>query len=395
MNVLILTPDAVGSTLLQRLITIYMQFHEYDRPVINLHELTNGLIKYYSPEFNCELLGKPRAGNWGYYQSLEEIVGLLNSVDHYKTSRLAQYHIKNRQDKIDQQIPFYNYLNENFFVISCRRENVFEHAISWALNKITKKLNVYTPEEKISTFFNLFKNQIDIDPAAMLQSLEDYKNYLDWSENHFNIGSYFQYDHHLNNIEKYILNLPIFVGQTKHVSWNDVYGLELNDWNRCHYYASDIGSLAMKKSDSFNLLAGVTNDQNNSVVEYHARNLINYLPDDRKDFLKYYANDYIKVNQSITRMNELGILVGGIPIKKQTLAEKKFIIKNFDHCVDIYNEWALHNCNIAKPIDSEKIALAYENENTIWNARINNSTKAAHDQLSIGLSADQNDSHHD
>ena len=43
MNVLILTPDAVGSTLLQRTITIYMQFHEFDRPTINLHELTNGL----------------------------------------------------------------------------------------------------------------------------------------------------------------------------------------------------------------------------------------------------------------------------------------------------------------------------------------------------------------
>jgi hypothetical protein len=56
MNVLILTPDAVGSTLLQRMLAIYMQFHEFDRPVINLHELTNGLAKYYSPEFN--------RGNW-------------------------------------------------------------------------------------------------------------------------------------------------------------------------------------------------------------------------------------------------------------------------------------------------------------------------------------------
>ena len=35
MNVLILTPDAVGSTLLQRMLTIYMQFHDFNRPVIN------------------------------------------------------------------------------------------------------------------------------------------------------------------------------------------------------------------------------------------------------------------------------------------------------------------------------------------------------------------------
>ena len=55
MNVLILTPDRVGSTLLQRLITVYMNMHNFDQPVINLHELTNGLIKYYNSRFNQEL----------------------------------------------------------------------------------------------------------------------------------------------------------------------------------------------------------------------------------------------------------------------------------------------------------------------------------------------------
>ena len=42
MNVLVLTPDAVGSTLIQRLLTIYMQLNQFDRPVINLHELSKG-----------------------------------------------------------------------------------------------------------------------------------------------------------------------------------------------------------------------------------------------------------------------------------------------------------------------------------------------------------------
>jgi hypothetical protein len=80
MNVLILTPDAVGSTLLQRMLTIYMQFHAFDRPVINLHELTNGLARYYSPEFNQELVGKRTVKNWGYYQSLAEVVDLLGAA---------------------------------------------------------------------------------------------------------------------------------------------------------------------------------------------------------------------------------------------------------------------------------------------------------------------------
>ena len=42
MNVLILTPDRVGSTLLQRLITVYANLNENQQPLtINLHELTN------------------------------------------------------------------------------------------------------------------------------------------------------------------------------------------------------------------------------------------------------------------------------------------------------------------------------------------------------------------
>ena len=48
MNVLILTPDRTGSTLLQRVLTVYMQINNFDKPVINLHELINGLAKCYS-----------------------------------------------------------------------------------------------------------------------------------------------------------------------------------------------------------------------------------------------------------------------------------------------------------------------------------------------------------
>ena len=90
MNVLILTPDRVGSTLLQRVLTVYMLRREFDRPVINLHELTNGLIKYYNQTLNQEVLGKPKGTEkWGYFQSLNEIEDLLKTTDHYKTSRLA------------------------------------------------------------------------------------------------------------------------------------------------------------------------------------------------------------------------------------------------------------------------------------------------------------------
>ena len=159
MNVLILTPDRVGSTLLQRLITVYMNAHEYDKPVINLHELTNGIESYYSDVYNREILGKPRNGKeWGYYQSLEEVVNNLSKADHYKTARLALYHLNVRNDSTEDRTQFYNYLNDNFYIISARRNNLFEHAVSWGIVTASKKLNVYTHAEKIDTFYNIYKN---------------------------------------------------------------------------------------------------------------------------------------------------------------------------------------------------------------------------------------------
>jgi hypothetical protein len=152
MNVLILTPDRVGSTLLQRLLTVYMLRREFGRPVINLHELTNGLIKYYNDLMNQEVLGKPNSSGWGYFQSLPDIIDMLSSVDHYKTSRLAHYHLINRNDSLDDQLKFYEYLNTNFYIISCRRDNLFEHGLSWAIQAHSKKLNVYSPQEKINDF---------------------------------------------------------------------------------------------------------------------------------------------------------------------------------------------------------------------------------------------------
>jgi hypothetical protein len=114
MNVLILTPDRVGSTLLQRLITIYMLRRDFGHTVINLHELTNGIIKYYNPTLNQEVLGKDLSQDIGYLQSLPEIVDLLKSVEHYKTSRLAHYHLVRRADSRSDQLGFYEYLNRNF-----------------------------------------------------------------------------------------------------------------------------------------------------------------------------------------------------------------------------------------------------------------------------------------
>jgi len=431
MNVLILTPDGVGSTLLQRLITIYMQFHHYDRPVINLHELTNGLAKYYNAAFDQEVLGK-KSIQWGYHQSLAQIVELLSSVNHYKTSRLAHYHIQNRQDNINDQISFYQYLNDNFYIISCRRHNIFEHALSWCLSKVTKKLNVYSGAEKINSFFNLYRNGIDLDPNSLLQTLNAYKNYVKWCDDHFDVANYFYYEEHLPCIEKYILNLPIFSQQPKKITWQDNFGINFRNWNCYHYMKSNLGSLALDQPEKFaqlsnnaktTLLTGNTAFLNgyrdiadpswpsiSSLEEYknlpdHIRNeveqrhgivplsgadtinrvelsqpLTELLPEDYQNFLKQHSQSYQKTSGAIEKMVNAGIMINPPPIKKQILAEKKHIIRNYQNLLDVYNQWIKQNPDMGNPLDNDMLDRFAELEKTQWDPT----------NLALSLSAEQN-----
>ena len=356
MNVIILTPDRVVSTLLQRLITIYMAGHTYDKPVINLHELTNGLQKYYSPTYNREILGKPQLDKWGYYQSLEEIVNLLDGADHYKTARLAQYHLITREDSLPDQVRFYNYINENFFVISGRRENLFEHGISWCIAAKSKKLNVYTHAEKIDSFYDMYKNGITVDPHALTYHLNRYKNYLKWVDDHFNVSSYFNYETDLKNIENYILNLDIFPNQEKK-SWNDIFSIEWSDWNKCHKLISDIGSV-----EDVKLLGYEANSSKELMVLDKLKTSLSLVD---QNFLIAHGEKYVNAYQGINQLVDNGTLVTGVPIKLQTLAEKRKIIKNFDQCVETYNKWVDEN-NLGNKYTDDELKLISNNEVKNW-----------------------------
>ena len=401
MNVLILTPDAVGSTLLQRMLTIYMQFHDFDRPVINLHELTNGLARYYSPDFNQELVSKHALKTWGYHQSLEEVVEMLSSVNHYKTSRLAHYHLVRRGDTIAQQIPFYNYLNENFFVIACRRKNVFEHAVSMTLSTVTKKLNVYDAYEKIETFYDIYKSGINLDARVFERQLTAYKNYIIWSEQYFDIGAYFNYEKDIPRLEQYILNLPMFSAQDNLVTWNQNFGQSFNEWNQMQYIRSDPAALSYHPAQLVEkLLLTDTNPvvdyQQHSLPEmpaiYSAANLAS-LPEnvvkpwvcdvirragidtlldyESQKKLAPYQSGYALAKTTIDQMVKLGIMISGPPIKKQTLDDKHRIIKNFDELIKVYNCWIDKNPSIGEPFDDHTMQTQISSESNFWHSIMN------------------------
>lgn len=400
MNVLILTPDAVGSTLLQRMLTIYMQFHEFNRPVINLHELTNGLGKYYSPEFNREIVSKKPVKDWGYFQTLNQVVELLNSVDHYKTSRLAHYHIVRRGDTLEQQVPFYNYLNENFYIIACRRSNVFEHAVSMALSRVTKKLNVYDAWEKIDAFYDIYKSGIVLDTTLFIKQLNDYRAYLDWSEQYFDVASYFNYEQDVPQIEKFILNLPFMRSQPQRITWEKNFGLTFNAWNKINYARSNLGNLMLESRESMQTLLLKHKDYARDYQQYApehwpsietqqdienlpvpikqqwVENIIrrdgitSLLSTEQQQQLAEYKQGYVQAQDTINQMVNLGIIVNGPPIKKQTLLEKSQIIKNFNELIDVYNTWILNNPTVGTPVDNNMFTDSFKQESNFWNTII-------------------------
>jgi hypothetical protein len=374
MNVLILTPDRVGSTLLQRLITVYMAAHEFDKPVINLHELSNGLMKYYSPVFNQEVLGKPQGRSWGYYQSLNEITELLDSVDHYKTSRLAQYHIKGRADTIADQIPFYKYLNDNFYIISAQRDNLFEHALSWCIYNESKRLNVFSHEDKIDTFADIYKNKITVDPKILIDYIFQYKEYLDWVDQHFTVNSYFKYDQDLPRIEDYILNLSIFNKQDKKKTWKEIFKIEFADWNRCHYLISDISGIGQQLSNS-QARPQLTFDsiQPNAQLQLQSMpqsDIIQSLTVQDQKFLVEHGPAYVSATNAMKELIRKKVLTTLIPIKLQTMLEKKLLVKNFDECVDAYNNVMTHPASLINGLgitySSNDIDNILQNEIEQW-----------------------------
>ena len=370
MNVLILTPDRVGSTLLQRLITVYMLRKDFGRPVINLHELSNGLIKYYNELLNQEVLGKPQGTDWGYFQSLPDVIELLSSVLHWKTSRLAHYHLVRRGDSLDDQIKFYEYLNRNFYIISCRRDNLFEYALSWAIHAHSKTLNVYSIRDKILTYRDIYQHGITVTEQSLHKHLDNYVRYDHWVDQYFNVQSYFDYDNHMHNMEDFILNLDFMQG-SKHNSWQDMFGQSFQDWNTCHRMLPNLmlhdrsqesatRSITINKTTftdkKWNQLRGPDWPEHwKDFDKVHLPVAIQKeiqdqfelvsvpVSEQEYNFLSKNIDAYKNTQAQVEKLREDGIMVTGIPIKLQSLREKQMVVKNFDQCVSWYNQWVEQN----------------------------------------------------
>lgn len=213
--ILVLTPDGVGSTFLQRSLCIFGNLSDTDW--YNVHELTNGI------KFNGVHLEK----DWSlkYTQSLNEIKTLLENNDHNLIGRIASYHIINRKDPAAQANKFYKFLNDTFIIVACYRSNVFEYAHSWTIREYKKVLNVYSFAEKNTV--HPATDQFELDVDYFESKLKDYNQYIYWIQDHFNVAYKFDYDE-LQTVDNFIVNI---LGLDSNV-FLDKFGISLNEY--CH-----------------------------------------------------------------------------------------------------------------------------------------------------------------
>ena len=193
-KLLILTPDGVGSTLLQRAICV---FGNIEDKWINTHELTNGLS--YSID---GILYKDNSH--GYSQSLSDIILLLEKNNNNIIVRLAHYHLIARKDSLEELNKFYTYLNNNFIIISCHRKNILEYAMSWAIRDLKSTLNVYSFEEKFK--IHPTNDKFNLDTSFIIKKLNDYQNYIFWINDNFNNIINFYYED-ICDIDRFITDI--------------------------------------------------------------------------------------------------------------------------------------------------------------------------------------------
>jgi len=214
-NFLVLTPDGVGSTYLQRALTVYLQTINLD--YWNTHEILNGL--------GVEDGNLYKDWTHKYSQTLEDICNKLLITGNFLVSRLAHYHIKNRLrlQKEDYNI-LYKECNRKFNTILFCERDPFEYALSWSIRKITGKLNVYTVKERTDTFEDVVH---DLDLNFFKNKLEEYAEYEYWAQDHFEITHTVNYDKLHENVDHVLQTIT----GMKHSTF-------LQDYSRYRYLAS-------------------------------------------------------------------------------------------------------------------------------------------------------------
>lgn len=313
-NYLILTPDGVGSTYLQRALTVYL--HSAGLDYWNTHELLNGL----------GLLEENLYKDWNkqYSQTIPEICSLLESTTNSLVSRIAQYHITFRlENKKENYQLLFDICNKKYDKIFYCTRDPFEYALSWSIRHNTKILNVYSIKERIKVHGKDIKQTLDLE--YFKQKLEQYSNYEYWAQDNFNITRAVNYDGIYSNVDGMMKELT---GLDHNVE--DRLGISLQEYSTIRYMTS----MYMQTKDK-----------------------------------KYVCNrgqaaGAIQLNKFIQSLVP-NKLPNEIPVKMNTMQDKQKRVVNFDDAVEVYNKWT-STTNSHMPISQQDIARIISTESKIY-----------------------------
>ena len=101
------------------------------------------------------------------------------------------------------------------------------------------------------------------------------------------------------------------------------------------------------------------------------------------DEYNFFSNNLFAYKKAICHTEKLkddGFLVSGIPLKLQSLTEKKQIIKNFNECVTWYNQWVNKN-NFGKHYSESELDLLAHNEELKLNSPVQQQLGYANSKL--------------
>jgi hypothetical protein len=284
MNVLVLTPDGVGSTVLQRISTLALHLNGVE--VVNCHELTNGIYLNNSKVYKDYSLE--------YTQSLDQITKILDRSRCALVSRLAKYHIDNRRDRPQEQLEFYQYLkNFNTKILVCKRKNLFEYAMSWSIRNKSNVFNIYQKKDREAV-----RNVGAVDVDFFVKKCQEYVDYDNWIHDNFH-----EYD--VVYYEDFALDPD---GKIK-----DIFGIE-SIFERT--FGEPLSDIFKKEYLVSNRKIDLSNKQ---------------------DFVPLLA-----YKQTMMSLEKRSVLPQGTaaPIKNTTLQDKKDIVSNYAECRDLFMEFS-------------------------------------------------------
>lgn len=290
-NYLVLTPDGVGSTYLQRALCVYLNSAGLD--YWNTHELLNGLGLYQGnlcKKFELH-----------HSQTVSEICDLITSTKNNLVSRIAQYHITGRLKKRKENYQnLYDTCNTKFDKIFYCTRDPFEYALSWSIRQKTNTLNVYSVEERNQIHGEEIKHIIDLN--FFKNKLKKYSDYEYWAEDNFNITRTVGYNDMHHSVDAMMKELTGLDHNVK-----DRFEISLQDYSTFRYNSSLY-----------------TQNRNPQCIPSKGINLAG----------KLALHKFIdKIDYAENKMPD------GFPIKMNTLQDKQNRIKNFEDSVDTYNKW--------------------------------------------------------